>query len=114
MEDRTIRGAYAAIIFKNGKHTSRESRCVNSRSFKILSDNIDTLRFQMLSVIDGSEIGIDYVEIDQRYFFAVFDRIKRHIKRQVGFAAAVMPAYERYPIHTVTALEPFLLLNIYK
>ena len=56
--------------------TISEQMAISLRfSLKILGNNIDSRRFKLVLVVRGAEIGIDYIEIDERYLLAALRRV---------------------------------------
>ena len=62
-------------LLKNGEHPRRQRGCVEGRALKVLGYDIDSRRFELVLIVRGTEIGVDYIEIDKRYPLAALRRI---------------------------------------
>lgn len=93
------------LLLKNREHSRSQRGCVEGSALKILGNNIDSRRLKLVLVVRGAEIGIDYIEIDERYLLAALRRVDCEVEREIRFPAAVMTADERYAFHRSASLR---------
>ena len=77
---------------EDGKNLRVDLRSIDGCARTVRADNSDALLFEHFLIIGRAKVGVDNVEIRYRDRLAPLAQSKRQIQREIGFAAAVVPA----------------------